>query len=85
MLQEFIKDAIQLSLSQLSTSLPNKEVEQNMLLVIFQDYCEEIVQSSFFVILCTAGRHQNIHLNFIKHNLCQRGKISVTIDKSTTH
>ena len=83
--EEFIKDAIQVSLSQLSTSFSNKEFEQNMLLVIFDDSCEEILQSRFFVNLCTAGRHQNIHLIFIKHNLYQRGKFSVTIDKNTTH
>ena len=55
-----------------------------MLLVIFDDSCEEILQSRFFVNLCTAGRHQNIHLMFIKNNLHQRGKFSVTIDKNTT-
>ena len=83
--EKFINYAIQVSLSQFSTSFSNKEVEQNMLLVIFDDSCEESFQSRFFVNLCTAGRHQNIHLIFIKHNLYQRGKFSVTIDKNTTH
>ena len=47
--EESIKDAIQNSLSQLSTSFSNKEVEQKMLLVIFDDSCEEMLQSRFFV------------------------------------
>ena len=84
-LEESIKDAIQNSLSQLSTSFSNKEVEQKMLLVIFDDSCEEILQSRFFANSSTAGPYQNIHLIFIKHTLYQREKFSVTIDKNTTH
>ena len=76
---------MQVSLSQLSTSFSNKEVEQHMLLVIFDDSCEEILRSRFSVNFCTAVCHQNIHLIFIKQKLYQRGKFSVTSDKNTTH
>ena len=83
--EEFIKDAIQVILSQLSSSFSNKEVEQKMLMVIFEDACEEFLLNRFFVNSCTAGRHQKIHLIFLKHNLYHRGKFSVTIDKNTTY
>ena len=64
--EKLINDAIQVSVSQLSTFLSNEEVEQNKLLVIFDDSSEEILQSRFFVNLCTTSRHQSIHLIFIK-------------------
>ena len=54
-------------------------------LLIFDDSCEEILQSAEFVNLATAGRHMGIHVIFIKHNLFQQGKYSVTVDKNTTH
>ena len=56
-----------------------------MLLVIFDDSCEKILHSKFFVNLYTAGRHQKFHLIFLKHNLHRRGKFSATVDKNTTH
>ena len=54
-------------------------------LLIFDDSCEEILQSVEFVNLATAGRHKGLHVIFIKHNLFQQGKYSVTVDKNTTH
>lgn len=54
-------------------------------LLIFDDSCEEILESKSFSTLATAGRHQNLSVIFIKHNLYQQGKYSVTVDKNTTH
>ena len=83
--EEFIKHTIDDSLSHFSACFSNKEIEQNLLLEVFDHYCEEILQSNIFVNLCTASCHQNFHLLFIKYNLFQRGWFSVTIDKNTTH
>lgn len=54
-------------------------------LLIFDDSCEEILQSAAFANLATSGRHKGMHVIFIKHNMYQQGKYSVTIDKNTTH
>ena len=43
------------------------------------------MESKAFATLVTAGRHKNISTIFIKHNLYQQGRYSVTIDKGTTH
>ena len=64
--EAFFKGAIQVSLSQLSASFSKMEVEQNMLLVAFDDSCGEILQSKFFVNLCTAGRHEKSSSHFSK-------------------
>ena len=54
-------------------------------LLIFDDSCEEILQSAEFANLATSGRHKGLNTIFIKHNLYQQGKHSVTVDKNTTH
>jgi len=54
-------------------------------LMIFDDVAEEILKNDNFSNLATSGRHKNISVIFIKHNLYQQGKHSVTIDKNTTH
>ena len=54
-------------------------------LMIFDDVAEEILKNDDFSNLATSGRHKNISVIFIKHNLYQQGKHSVTIDKNTTH
>ena len=38
-----------------------------------------------FVKLATAGRHKNINVIYVKHNLYQQSKWSRTIDLNTTH
>ena len=53
-------------------------------LAIFDDSCEEILQSANFANLATAGRHKGVNVIFIKHNLYQQGKYCVTVDKNTT-
>jgi hypothetical protein len=59
--------------------------ERYKTLMIFDDIAEEILKNDDFSNLVTAGRHKNISIIFIKHNLYQQGKHSVTIDKNTTH
>lgn len=54
-------------------------------LLIFDDVCEEILSNERFSNLSTSGRHKHISVIFIKHNLFQQGKYSVTVDKNTTH
>lgn len=54
-------------------------------LLIFDDSCEEILESAEFANLATSGRHKGLHVIFIKHNMYQQGKYSVTVDKNTTH
>ena len=54
-------------------------------LIIFDDVAEEILKNEKFTNLATSGRHKNISVIFVKHNLYQQGKHSVTIDKNTTH
>ena len=49
------------------------------------DTCIEILNEKDFVILATAGRHKNVHVFYVKHNLFQQSKESPTIDLNTTH
>ena len=57
---------------------------ENCLLII--DYsCEEIFNDKEFVKIATAGRHRNIHVIYIKHNLYQQSRSSRTLDLNTTH
>lgn len=54
-------------------------------LLIFDDMCEEAASSPEFQSLATSGRHKNMHVLFIKHNLFHQSKFSRTIDLNTTH
>ena len=47
--------------------------------------CEEIYNDKEFVQLATAGRHKNIDVIYIKHNLYQQSKWSRKIDLNATH
>ena len=53
--------------------------------LIIDDSCEEIYNDNEIVKLATAGRHKNIKVIYIKHNLYQQSKWSRTIDLNTTH
>lgn len=70
-----------------TTGLGGAEQEQvkYKTLMIFDDLAEELLKNDDFSNLSTSGRHKNISVIFIKHNLYQQGKHSVTIDKNTTH
>ena len=54
-------------------------------LLIIDDSCEKSYIDKEFVKLATAGRHKNINVIYIKHNLYQQSKWSRTIDLNTTH
>ena len=54
-------------------------------LLIFDDSCEELLDSSAFLTIATAGRHKGLHAVYVKHNIYQKGKHSVTVDKNTSH
>ena len=54
-------------------------------MIVFDDTCEEIFNEKDFVKLATAGRHKNVHVIYVKHNLFQQSKQSRTIDLNTTH
>ena len=54
-------------------------------LLIMDDSCEQIYNDKEFVKLATAGRHKNINVIYIKHNLYQQSKWSRTIDLNTSH
>ena len=54
-------------------------------LLVFDDSCEEILNEKEFSKLATAGRHRNISVIYVKHNLFQQSKWSRTIDLNTTH
>ena len=54
-------------------------------LPIKDESCEENYNDKEFVKLATAGRHKNINIIYIKHNLYQQSKWFRTIDLNTTH
>jgi hypothetical protein len=54
-------------------------------LLIFDDSCEEIYSDKHFVKLATSGRHRNVHVIYVKHNLFFQSKFSRTIDLNNTH
>ena len=57
----------------------------NNCLLVFDDSCEEIYKDKEFVKIATSGRHRNLHVIYIKHNLFQQSRWSRTIDLNTTH
>ena len=54
-------------------------------LLVFDNSCEETFNDKEFSKLATAGRHRNITVIYIKHNLFQQSKWSQSIDVNTTH
>ena len=54
-------------------------------LLVFHDSREEIFIDKEFSKLATAGRHRNISIIYVKHNLFQQSKLSRIIDLNTTH
>lgn len=54
-------------------------------LLIFDDSCEEIYEDKRFSKIATSGRHKNLHVIYVKHNLFHQSKHSRTIDLNNTH
>lgn len=61
----------------------NADVTKRTLLV-FDDLFDSIAKAPEFLKLVTAGRHQNLHLMVLKHNLYQQNSNSKTIDLNVT-
>ena len=53
-------------------------------LVVIDDLYDEAAQSKEFLDLVIAGRHKNVHLMVLRHNLFQQCKNSKTIDLNVT-
>lgn len=54
-------------------------------LLIFDDSCNEIYEDKRFSKIATSGRHRNISVIYVKHNLFHQSKHSKTIDLNNTH
>ncbi len=67
---------------ELINQLPN---DGTKFLLIFDDSCEEISRNPKFLQLATSGRHRNLSIIYIKHNLFQQSKFSRTLDLNNTH
>ena len=53
-------------------------------LVVIDDLYDEATQTKEFLDLVIAGRHRNVHLMVLRHNLFQQSKNSKTIDLNVT-
>ena len=51
---------------------------------VSDDTCEENFKEKDFVKLATAGRHINVYVIYVKHNIFQQSKQSRTIGFDTT-
>ena len=56
-----------------------------IIVLVFDDSCDEIYNDKEFVELATAGRHKGFDVIHIKHNLFQQSRWSRTIDLNTSH
>ena len=54
-------------------------------MIVFDDTCEKVFHEKDFVKLATAGRHKNVHVVYVEHNLIQQSKQSRTKDLNTAH
>ena len=54
-------------------------------LLIYDNSCEEIFNDKEIVKIATSGRHCNLHVIYVKHNLFHQSKWSRTIDLNTTY
>ena len=60
------------------------EILKQRTLVVLDDLYDEAANSKEFLDLVIAGRHRNIHLMVLRHNLFQQSKYSKTIDLNVT-
>jgi len=64
--------------------LQKAEAQKKRILLVLDDLLDEAAQSKDFLALVVAGRHRNVHLMVLRHNLFQRTKNSKTIDLNVT-
>ena len=65
-------------------SLEKAEAQKKRILLVLDDLFEEAAMSKDFLALVIAGRHRNIHLVVLRHNLSQQTEGSKTIDLNVT-
>lgn len=65
-------------------AVEHSEALKKRTLVVVDDLYEDAAQSKEFLDLVIAGRHRNIHLMVLRHNLFQQSKNSKTIDLNVT-
>ena len=54
-------------------------------LLIFDNSCEEIINSKAFVDIATAGRYRGLSTIYIKHNLFHQSKLGRDVELQNTH
>ena len=64
--------------------LQRAEAQKKRILLVLDDLFDEAAQSKDFLALVVAGRHRNVHLMVLRHNLFQRTRNSKTIDLNVT-
>lgn len=60
------------------------EAQKMRTLVVIDDLYQQACEDDYFLNLVIAGRHRNIHLVVLKHNLFQQSKHSKTIELNVT-
>ena len=60
------------------------EAQSLWTLLVIDDLYQQACEDEYFLILVIAGRHRNIHLITLKHNLFQQSKHSETIELNVT-
>ena len=80
---ESLADKPNIHFKKFSDFEPISELENCLL--VFDDSCEEIFNDKDFSKLATAGRHRNISVIYVKHNLFQQSRCPRTTDLNTTH
>ena len=61
-------------------TLQKAEAQKKRILLVLDDFFDEAAQSKEFLALVVAGRHRNVHLMVLRHNLFQQTRNSKTID-----
>ena len=65
-------------------AVERSEAEKLRTLVVVDDLYQDACEAGMFLNLVVAGRHRNIHLMTLRHNIYQAAKNSITIDLSVT-
>ena len=60
------------------------EALKKRILLVLDDLFDEAAPSKEFLAIVIAGRHRNVHLMVLRHNLYQQSKNSKTIDLNVT-
>ena len=65
-------------------ALERAEALKERILLVLDDLFDEDAPSKEFLAIVIAGRHRNVHLTVLRHNLYQQSKNSKTIDLNVT-